>query len=730
MSLLNRRARCEVARHRLSSARTLSLESLEDRRLLSATAASNAVNQFGIDVYGHMQREEGNLFFSPLSISTGLAMTAAGAAGPTLAEMQEVLHLGTDPAINASYRELLISMLVRSFSDEDFELLVSNAIWPGEGIPVNQAFLDTIQTDYFGHVENVDFANPQVAEDLINAWVADRTEQKITDLVDELDPRTLMVLTNTVYFSSLWDHPFDPQYTGDSQFYRGPADIVTTPMMYTEPLAARTQIGGFDVLDLPFANGKSSMILAMPVQQNGPNALSEELLVDIESWVDSAPEVEQLQVRLPKFQTTVETNLNQLLADLGMPSAFDATAADFSGMFGADGAFLETVFHKATIDVREEGTEASAATEVELALCFAGGTPVLTPDGSKSIEQLRVGDIVLARDEHNIEGELHPKFIEETRQGTSPVLEVTVQGRAILVTPAHPFFVKGHGWTPADKLSRGDLLATNGVDWGAVEQVRQTEQAIPVFNLRVADYHTYFIGGDSWEFAVWTHNFYGDGFYVDQPFHFMIRDNVTDTIAFMGRIDDPTQLLNSVDPAIEAAVAVPGDYDGDSDVDADDYDVWRAAYGAVGVGLPADGNGDGTVNSADYTIWRDHLGTGVNTTAPAPVESQQASVGSASETSESPTVGNFFANEMGQPSAANRGIRPSFRPAVAPTPREDRLLLLVSPSHLNAISDLGDDARLRQVETESRNIDRGFEELGREKRTGVRASFRPAARSL
>lgn len=614
MNMASKKGAVRSAQNDARGARRLRIEPLERREMLSANA-SDSVNQFALDAYQHLQREEGNLFFSPLSVSVGLAMTSAGAAGQTAAEIQDVFHLGSDPAIHASFRELMISQLVRSISVDDFELLQANAIWPGTGLPVQQTFVDTIETQYFGHVETVDYGNPQQAEDTINAWVADQTEGLIDDLVSDLSPQTAMVLTNAVYFNSLWESPFDPRHTGTGEFQVGPGETVLTPIMNTNQNAWRTQIGGFDVLELPFVSGQASMVLAMPTQQAGAGNLGSEVLSGIEGWIEGPRQIENMQISLPKFTTTVETGLNDLLKGLGMPSAFLSGSADFSGITGDQSLHVRKVFHKATIDVNEQGTEAAAATEVELALCFAAGTLVLTPDGPKAIETLRVGDLVLSRSEDSADGEVEPKRVEETRHGVSSLVELTVNGRVIRATDLHPFYLEGRGWTPAGKLRVGDRLVTDQDEAALIEKVSQSPSEESVYNLRVKDHHTYFVGDEEWGFAVWTHNFYDTGYYVDQPFHFMIRDNVTSTIAFMGRIDDPTQLENEVTPTVAYPDAYRGDYNNDGVVNQSDHAVWMASYGRTGATIAGDGNGDGIVDSADYTIWRDHEGTNLQALA-------------------------------------------------------------------------------------------------------------------
>lgn len=631
-SFANRPRRLVAPRWRL-----LRVEPLEDRCLLAARAAE-AVNHFALDVYEYLQHEQGNLFFSPLSVSAGLAMTYAGAAGRTATQMEQVMHLGIEPGIHDSFDALLSAFDLLSSTIEDYEVSLANAIWPQLGLPLRSSFVNTIETDYRGHVQGVDFANSDQAEAIINAWVDAQTQGRIQDLVDGLGPDTAMVLTNAIYFKALWDKPFLPPdrsaaFSGRSTFVRAPGDVIQAPMMYAQPHTPRTHIAGFDVVDLPLADGTASMIVILPLQKNGPNFLSTELLTSIDAWLDSPrqPDPEGLEVVLPKFQTTVDTSFNELLIGLGMPDAFSIATANFSSMTDTP-VFIDKVFHKAFVEVTEQGTEAAAATQIELALCFAAGTPVLTPNGERPIELLKAGDFVLARDEHDVEGDLQPKVVEETRCGEANVLELHLGGRIIRTTELHPFFVKGQGWTPAGKLQWKDRLSTDQGDWVEVDKVVDTGSPLAVYNLRVADHHTYFIGSKTWGFAVWTHNFYGGGFYADHPFHFLIRDNATATILFMGRIEDPTQLGNSLNPNVRPNYAHLGDFNHDGEVDHVDYGVWQAAFGHIGSALPANGNHDSAVDSADYVIWRNNLGRSVaapSSTSSFPGGSSLTDLGSA-----------------------------------------------------------------------------------------------------
>jgi serpin B len=583
-----------------------------------AGRAAEAINLFALDVYEHMQRDQGNLFFSPLSIATSLAMAYAGADGQTAAEMEQVLHLGSEPGIHASFGELLDSFashnesLIDSFPDRPHVLTVANAIWPANGSPVQQSFLDLVQSDYDGHVQNVDYGNPQQAKNTINNWVSQRTNGKIPELVSELDPSVRMVLTNAVYFNGYWQSPFDPQYTASRPFELGSGQVISTPTMYTEMAAHYAVFDGFAVLELPFEGGAKgadySMVFVLP-PENGGDDLTPELFAQIDAWQQDELRFERgVRISLPKIDTAVSNGLNQLLIGLGMPTAFAPGAADFSAMT-PEPVWISKVFHKATLTMNEQGTTAAAATEIQFPICFAAGTPVMTPQGPRPIEALEAGDLVLARDENNVEGPLQPKRIEKLHRSNGEIIELLVKGRLIRTTKTHPFFVKGKGWLPAGELLPRDLLSTSIGDWVEVNAVQRTGAAEPLFNLQVADYHTYFVGREEWGFAVWVHNSCNNDpeFTADRPFHLLIRDNITSTIAFMGRIDDPVQSQNSVTPAVIDANA---DFDGSLNVDGADFLAWQRGFGTTADANRSDGdsNADGDVDANDLAEWMQTYG--------------------------------------------------------------------------------------------------------------------------
>lgn len=518
--------------------------------------AAQAVNRFALDLYRHFQREQGNLFLSPLSISMALAMTFAGARGSTAEEMANVLHLGSDPGIHESFRALYESL---NTGDRPFELAIANALWPQIGFPFKEDFLQLIATNYGSTSQPLDYlSDSEGAKDIINSWVEEQTHDKIKDLIKKLDESVRMVLTNAIYFKGEWATEFDSAKTHSRAFQLDSGDMVDVSMMNLKSQFRYQVQDGFQVLELPYKGEELSMVLMLPEASRTVEYLSADTLAKVSSWLDNSPAKTDVILTLPKFKTTVSSSLNEVLKGMGMPAAFDKGAADFTGMahlMSDERLYISDVLHKGFIEVNEEGTEAAAATAVIMAHagCFAAGTPVLTPEGETRIELLQPGDLVLSRDEQNLEGKIGPQVIEETFQRRCELVNLHVAGKTIRTTKEHPFFVKGRGWTAAGDIHERDLLATNSERWVEVEKVIATGQLETVYNLRVSNYHTYFVGSKAWGFAVWSHNSYFEipspkYFTADHPFHFFIRDNTTSTILFMGRVSDPLQEENEVAP--------------------------------------------------------------------------------------------------------------------------------------------------------------------------------------
>ncbi len=328
--------------------------------------------QFAFDLYGELKEKKGNLFFSPYSISTALAMTFAGARGNTEKQMADTLHftaLGQE-RVHPAYASLethLNGIQKRG----GIRLNVANALWPHKDAKFVPKFLDRIKTNYHLSIKEdhiLDYEkNTKGARKTINQWVEKETNQKITELIKPgiLDTLTRLVLTNAIYFKGDWASQFDNRLTKDAPFTLSSGKTVETPMMYQKGKFWHGEADGLQVLELPYVGDDLSMIILLPEKKDGLSDLQERLtLENTEKWLENLQNRE-VEVFLPTFKLTSQFRLDESLASMGMPDAFHEKKADFSGMDGQkDGLFIAAVLHKAYVDVNEEGTEAAAATAV------------------------------------------------------------------------------------------------------------------------------------------------------------------------------------------------------------------------------------------------------------------------------------------------------------------------------------------------------------------------------
>ena len=333
-------------------------------------ATARAVNTFACDLYGKLRAREGNLFLSPYSISAALTMTYAGADGPTAEEMARVLHLGQDSqAAHAGQAALMGQLLGRA--DAPYELHAANALWIQKDFELLQTFLDITGTHYQAGARSVDFASAtEQTRQTINAWVEDQTRDKIQELLKPgiLDTLTRLVLTNAIYFKGTWESQFTESATESAPFHTAPDTTVDTPMMCQTHEFGYAEDDTLQVIEMPYAGGDLSMVVLLPKAQDGLPALERSMTAErVDQWLQGL-RPRSVQVFLPRFKTTTEFKLNEVLAHLGMRLAFDANAADFSGMTGTRDLYISAVVHKAFVDVNEEGTEAAAATGVVMAL--------------------------------------------------------------------------------------------------------------------------------------------------------------------------------------------------------------------------------------------------------------------------------------------------------------------------------------------------------------------------
>ncbi len=316
-------------------------------------------------------QEPGNVIYSPHSISIALAMTYAGARGITETEMATALNFGLPqnelhPAFNALDLALMSREDTEGVNGLPFQLRIANALWLQKSVDFQDPFLDVLALNYGVGVNLLDYSeDPEGARKEINAWAAYETEDKIKELIPEgaITPYTLVVLTNAIYFNASWTAQFDPNSTTDDSFMT-PGGAVSAPTMHQMTDYGYFAGAGFEAVELPYDGNEVSMVVLLPEAGTG--------LAEFEGTLDGATlravftgfENKVVDLSMPKFKFRSPLGLNQMLIDLGMPSAFDPLLADFTGFHPTLGLVITDVLHEAFIDVNEKGTEAAAATAV------------------------------------------------------------------------------------------------------------------------------------------------------------------------------------------------------------------------------------------------------------------------------------------------------------------------------------------------------------------------------
>jgi len=336
-------------------------------------AVADGNRAFAAELFAELGREDGNLVFSPASIQLALTMALAGAAGDTAAEMQDALHLPfAGNRLHAAMNALDAAIEARNREEppgpDDVErkvlVAIANALWGQDGFAFEEDFLDTLAQDYGAGMRIVDFVEAtEAARRTINQWVADETNDRITDLIPEgvLGPMVRLVLTNAVYLDATWMIPFDPEATADGAFTLLDGTQITIPIMHQEELLPYASGEGWQAVELPYVGGELAMTLVVPDEGRYG-----EIEAEAGGLFDAARGSEARMVRLglPSFEFRTQAGLGDVLRSLGMATAFDPATADFSGMTAVERLFISDVIHEAFIAVDEAGTEAAAATAV------------------------------------------------------------------------------------------------------------------------------------------------------------------------------------------------------------------------------------------------------------------------------------------------------------------------------------------------------------------------------
>ena len=339
----------------------------------SAVVESN--NRFAFKLYQELNTSvDNNLFYSPFSISTALAMTYAGARNETALQIVRTMNFPLGTTFNQDYSNLLNK--ISDSAGNKIVLRIANGLWAQRDFRFLDSYFDMIKSKYKSEIKNVDFKDADNREKTrleINAWVEQKTKNKITDILGKgvLDTFTRLVLVNAIYFYGDWLNKFEKRATVKEPFYGTGNSPVKATFMRQKMGFNYFEDTMLKAIEIPYKDNKASMIIFLPNERDGVGNLEKSFDYKYYSGIVESFQKEQVALSLPKFKTTVLSYLAPALAKMGMPDAFSTTQADFSGMTGLKNLYISTVIHKAFIDVTEEGTEAAAATTVIMEMTSA-----------------------------------------------------------------------------------------------------------------------------------------------------------------------------------------------------------------------------------------------------------------------------------------------------------------------------------------------------------------------
>ena len=374
------------------SANSLAMDNQTAKENMNKKIIVEGNNKFALELFAKLQSTKGNLFFSPYSISTALAMAHAGARNKTESQIAGVLHfpVSVNRRTDTSSKflpdkqqfALAFGNIIKDLNNRGrkggYTLTVANALWGQKDYGFLQDFMELIKTSYDGQLNEVDFVTAaEAARKTINAWVEKKTNDKIKNLISEgvLDSMTRLVLTNAIYFKGNWARQFKENRTKDAPFTLADGQKIDVATMNQKAEFGYMETDTFQVLELPYVDEELSMVILLPKKFDALGEFEKTLTPEnLTQWLTKIHKREVV-VFMPKFKMTSQFSLASVLKSMGMKDAFSSDA-DFSGINGKRDLFISAVIHKAYVEVNEEGTEAAAATGVVVRLTSIGPAPI------------------------------------------------------------------------------------------------------------------------------------------------------------------------------------------------------------------------------------------------------------------------------------------------------------------------------------------------------------------
>jgi serine protease inhibitor len=339
-------------------------------------------NVFAFKMYERLKKGDKNLFFSPYSLSSALAMVYAGARGETEKQMTEALCFTLGQQKLHSSFKALDSQLMGTEEDRQYVVLnIANSLWSQRGYKLQDSFLNEIKTHYGASVNTVDFKGaPLLAVKDINQWAVEKSKGIFKDLIsaDQIDKTTRLILINAAYFKGNWNDRFEAQLTKDAPFHLSSQKSVQIPMMNQNNDFDCAEFASFQMIELPYQGSDISMFVLLPKEIDGIQNLEAQISTkNLKQWMEKLKEREVI-LSFPKFKMTFHLELKRYLKAIGMVEAFDDSRANFSGISEnrREPLYLQEAIQRAYINVDERGTEAAALTYLT---AFGGAAPTQSP---------------------------------------------------------------------------------------------------------------------------------------------------------------------------------------------------------------------------------------------------------------------------------------------------------------------------------------------------------------
>ena len=334
-----------------------------DSRLVAANT------RFGFKLFAEVLKQSAgkNVFISPSSVGLALAMTYNGATRETKQAMQHALEIEgmSHDVLNRAYAQLRQAL---ENLDPKVQLSIANSLWARKGVAFNPDFIQRNKQFYGADVTALDFGDP-AAPASINSWVSDKTRGKIDTIVDRIDSQSVLFLINAIYFKGKWTGEFDKAKTKEEPFTTGSGQSKRVPLMHQYGEYSYCEGKDFQAASLPYGNRRVSMYIFLPTQGATLDQLQTELSAENwGAWMKQFAKTKG-EIAVPRFKVEYEIGLNDALKALGMGIAFDPDRANFDGIVNtSEIVFISRVKHKTFAEVNEEGTEAAAATSVEMSV--------------------------------------------------------------------------------------------------------------------------------------------------------------------------------------------------------------------------------------------------------------------------------------------------------------------------------------------------------------------------